>query len=76
MDIEKDRKYRRTWFLELRIAGPDSRERFLFFFNRLADRVPQHWNKVSLVLARYGGTTFQRITSEPISLLEIIYADG
>jgi hypothetical protein len=76
IDIEDGKKFTRTWFLGLEVTGPNSKERFLFFFNRTSDTFPKEYNRVSLTVARYDGSAYQRITSEPISLREIIYKEG
>ena len=76
LDIEEGKKFSRTWFLGLEVAGENAKERFLLFFNRSPETAPKGSSRVSLTLARFDGTGYQRITSEPISLREIIYKEG
>jgi Fic family protein/molecular chaperone DnaK (HSP70) len=75
-DIEDGKKFTKTWFWGVEISGPKSTQRLLFFFNRSIGLLPPNASKVSLMLARYDGTSYQKLTSEPIGLREIGFLDG
>lgn len=76
LDIEEGKKFTKTWFLGIEISSNSSTERLLFFFNRSTGLLPLNASKVSLMLARYDGTSYQKLTTEPIDLHEVGYVDG
>jgi hypothetical protein len=60
------------------MSGPGTSVRTLFFFEHASPKITSRRNasRVSLTLARFDGTLYQRLSSEPISLREIGFADG
>ena len=77
-DLTQHKKTSRTWVLEIGLTGPNSRVRFIFFFEHASPNILSLKNsrKVSLTLAKFDGTSYQRLMSEPINLREVGYADG
>ncbi len=78
LDILANKKVSRTWFFGLAVLGPSSYVKALFFFEHL----PVHFgdmpeiNKVMLTLVRFNGATYDRLTSEPITLRGVAYSNG
>ncbi|MBI5579945.1 MAG: Fic family protein [Deltaproteobacteria bacterium] len=76
IDFCNNKRVTRTWFLGFEIKGPTARERFLFFFvpcflrNINSDKL----GPVSLLLARFDGTKYRILESEPINLREIVFS--
>jgi len=68
----------RTWFFSLEIRSTRSRARLMFFFQRASAAAHKITgvSPVSLVISRYDGESFHRLSAEPIWLREIIYAQG
>jgi len=78
MNISQQKKVSRTWFLGIEMNSPGSNVRILFFFEYAPQKILSKKNasRVSLTLAMFDGTLYRRLTSEPISLREIGFADG
>lgn len=78
LDILKNKKVSRTWFFGTAIVCYSSNIKVLFFFEHLPTvfgDVP-NINKVVLTLVRFNGATYERLTSEPLTLRGVAYCDG
>ena len=78
IDISQDKRVSRTWFLGIEMTGPISSVRMLFFFEHARYKIASKKNssRVCLTLAMFDRMFYRRLTSEPISLREIGFADG
>ncbi|HOS45885.1 MAG TPA: Fic family protein, partial [Paludibacter sp.] len=78
LDILKNDRVSRTWFFGSTISGSSSNVKVLFFFEHL----PHYYgsipniNKVILTLVKFNGTTYERLTTEPLTLRGVAYSLG
>lgn len=78
LDIRGGRGVSKTWFLGLDMVGPQTRQKFMWFFNGASWILKQKEvaSPVSLAISRFDGSRYLRLSSEPIGLREIGYRQG
>ena len=77
-DIQRAKNVPRTWFFRLDVLGPGSYVRMMLFFEHISTDCVMTGtvNQVALKVARYNGSKYVRLTSEPITLRVIAFDDG
>ncbi len=78
VEIVQGKTVSKTWFVGLEIFGPGAREKLLCFFSGASRLLRQDIKAsgVAVLISRYDGSRYNRLSSEPIGLREIGYREG